>query len=135
MFEKAELVVIAKPVSSEETKERKALEELDSPPGAPIPGDDIKAVGVNTKLATLLVLKGDKSITTFTLHHYTLEVPPGVALVDPPLFVAFDRKEPTNFLFFLIREPDGRYAPVTGQLDPRNSAVSKLDTVAGHDPQ
>jgi hypothetical protein len=93
MFEKAELVIIAKPLSSQDTNERRALEELDSPPGQPVEGDQVQAVGVNTKLAALLVLKGDRSITRLTLHHYRLKAPAGVAVVDGPSFVEFNSKE------------------------------------------
>jgi hypothetical protein len=63
MYDKADLVVIAKPLSSKDTEERTML-----------PGwEYIHVVGVNTELETRLVLKGDKTVKRFALHHYKLD--------------------------------------------------------------
>ena len=64
------------------------------------------------------MIKGAKR-KRFTLHHYR-EGPSGEhTIVNGPTFMTFDLKETTQtFLMFLVRERDGRFAPVVGQLDP-----------------
>jgi hypothetical protein len=40
-----------------------------------------------------------------------------MVVADGPTFISFDPKQNQRFRLFLIREHDGRYAPVAGQLD------------------
>lgn len=120
MFDKADLVVIAKPLSTSDTKERSKL------PGV---GDVIPLIGINTEFETRVVLKGDKKVRKFVLHHYKL-AEPEVRIVNGPDLVAFDLKSRKSFLLFLIKEADGRYAPASGQVDPRAFSVIKLDSAA-----
>ena len=105
MFSKADLVVIAKVISTREIGERAVLL------------DDIKVVGVATEFKSLLILKGIDKPTTFQLHHYKLLSRADENLVNGPDLVRIP-SQPSAFLLFLIKERDGRYAPVTGQIDP-----------------
>ena len=120
MFDKADLVVIAKPSSTSDTKERSKL------PGV---GDVIPLIGINTEFETRVVLKGDKKVRKFVLHHYKL-AEPEVPIVNSPDLAAFDLKSRKSFLLFLIKEADGRYAPASGQVDPASFSVIKLDSAA-----
>src|ERR1044071_4979278 len=60
MFEKADLVVIAKVISTADTNQRDVLSG----------NINIKVVGVITQFAPRLVLKGPKEIKNIQLHHY-----------------------------------------------------------------
>ena len=120
MFAKADLVAIAKPISTQDTKERSRLSG---------PGDVVPTVGMVTEFDSRLILKGDKKTKHFILHHYRL-AESNIAIVNGPSLVAFDSKEPASYLLFLVREPDGRYAPVGGQDDPGLFSVLKLGGMA-----
>jgi hypothetical protein len=113
MFDKADLVVIAKPVSTHPTNEHAALE-------------GISLIGVDTKFETRVVLKGSKQISQLILHHYKLGT--NIPIVDGPSLIEFDPSRPGAFLLFLIREADGRYAPVTGQLDVRGFSIVRIES-------
>jgi len=113
MFERADLVVIAGVVSSKDTEERRTLL------------DDIRVIGVTTEFKSYLVLKGDKNVATFRLHHYRLQSEADENIVNGPDLVRIP-KHPATFLLFLSKEPDGRYAPVTGQTDPAGLSVLEL---------
>lgn len=105
LFDKSDLVVIATPTATSDTKEH----------GAHTSRDDQPVIGVDTKFAVTSVLKGEKDTKTVILHHYradTMEVP------NAPTFVSFALKKKRTFRLFLVRQADGRYAPVAGQLDP-----------------
>jgi hypothetical protein len=117
MFAKSDLVVIAVPVSSKDTDEHSTLRDI-SPPES--------VLGLTTQFEVRLVVKGDMKIKTFVLHHYRLEH--DEAMVSGPALVTFNSKQSTPFLLFLIREADGRYAPVTGQTDPGYYSVVELNT-------
>jgi hypothetical protein len=122
MFAKSDLVVIAMPIATFETRERTALKEIGPPP--------IEVLGVNTEFEVRLVFKGQDAIKKFTLHHYKL-ADQQQTFVNGPHLVAFDSKPwPNSFLLFLVRERDGRYAPVTGQTDPALYSVIQLETDA-----
>lgn len=84
----------------------------------------IEAIGVETPFRASAILKGDKSIRTFVLHHYR-EASPAPAIGEPML-VFFDPPKRRSYLLFLVREPDGRYAPTAGQTDPGQKAISSL---------
>jgi hypothetical protein len=120
MFAKSDLVVIAMPIARFETKEHTALEDL-APP--------VRVVELNTEFNVRLVLKGESATKKFTLHHYKLAQQQ--TFINGPKFVSFDSKPwPKPFLLFLVRESDGRYAPVTGQTDPALYSVIQLQTDA-----
>ena len=117
LFAKSDFVVIAKPLTvTHDTKERSVLPKI-------MP--DVAVIGVVTEFHTLLVLKGSKR-DRFTLHHYRLS-DPDAPIVNGPTLVSFDpNREHMPYLLFLVREADGRYAPVAGQIDPENVSVQKL---------
>ena len=105
LFDKSDLVVIATPVATSDTKERGPLSNFATQP----------VIGVETTFAVFTVLKGDQAIKHLVLHHYRpdkLEVP------NAPTFLSFDPAKKKAFHLFLVRQPDGRYAPAAGQIDP-----------------
>jgi hypothetical protein len=122
LLEKSDVVVLATPTTNNDT-----TEHIDFPG---FPGEHV--IGVETKFAVSAVLKGDKALRDLVFHHY--RTPDDLrANVSSPSFVSFDPvANPTialrTFILFLIREPDGRYAPTVSQTDP-GGAVREL-TVA-----
>ena len=113
MFDKADLVVIARRVTTRDTEER-----------ATILAHDV--IGVLTDFNAYLVLKGDKNAKTFQLHHYRLASDSDKSTtVNGPSLVEFSGEHP-SFLLFLTKERDGRYAPVSGQEDPADFSVLEL---------
>ena len=108
LFAKADFVVIARPTSAtRDTRERSVVL------------GDVPVIGVVTQFQALLVLKGAKQ-ERFNLHHYReAPLPPRVAFVNGPTLLHFDPKEhhAHYFLLFLVRERDGRFAPVASQAD------------------
>lgn len=112
LLEKSDLVAIATPTATNDTKEHIDL------PG--FVGQ--RVIGVQTRFAVSAVLKGDRTLRGFVFHHYRPD-PHGVMVPNGPSFVHFELAEkPTliqrTFILFLVREADGRYAPVVGQADP-----------------
>jgi hypothetical protein len=115
LFSTSDFVVIAQPISAtHDTDERTTLPELD--PSVP-------AIGVVTDFQTLLVLKGKKQ-DRFVLHHYRLPQS-DVAIINGPVLVKFNPGH-HEYLFFLVRERDGRFAPVAGQAHPGVFSVKQL---------
>ena len=115
LFSKSDFVVIAEPISAtHDTDERTNLPEL--APSTP-------AIGVVTDFQTVLVLKGQKQ-DRFVLHHYRLP-DSDVAIINGPVLVKFNPGH-HEYLLFLVRERDGRFAPVGGQTDPGAFSVKQL---------
>jgi len=119
----ADLIVIATPVSVHDTEERTVFPNLVES-GTNNIQHQVAAIGVETAFETLAVLKGSTNETKFVFHHLRdarISSPTGESKViafNGPLNVAFEPKEKKRFLLFLRREPDGRYASVTGMTDP-----------------
>jgi hypothetical protein len=120
LYDQADVVGIAKPVSTQETAEKATLPNI-SP--------DVHVVGLSTEFELSVVMKGDKSLKKATLHHYRLPDPKQL-LDNGPNLASFDPKEHTRYLLFLHLEADGRYSPVSGQTDPTLFSVLKLEGVA-----
>lgn len=116
LYDRADVVVIATPQATADTDEHIAL---------PWIRPDVPAIGVNTPLRVQAWLKGAPS-ASLVLHHYRL-ANPGQPLVNGPLLLDFHRDDAQTLLFFLVREPDGRYAPVAGQTDPAGFSVFRVD--------
>lgn len=116
LYDRADAVVIATPQATTDTDERIALPGLQP---------DVPAIGVNTPLRVQAWLKGAPTAMP-VLHHYRL-ANPGQPLVNGPLLLDFHRDDAQTLLFFLVREPDGRYAPVAGQTDPAGFSVFRID--------
>jgi hypothetical protein len=121
MRDEADLVVIARPVSSTPTEEKASLPNI-SP--------EVRVVGVETKLEVRLVLKGSQKTKTACLHHYALLNPADGQTHGAPQLVTFDPKQPACYLMFLKQTSAGRYTPVTGQTDPAAESIIKLDSSA-----
>ena len=116
MYDKADLVVIAYAVSTKDTAERTTLNDLE--PHVPV-------IGVLSEFKTSLVLKGPRDTATFQLHHYRFASPHDQLAANSPDLVRFSEAH-LPFLMFLLKEPDGRYAPLTGQTDPASHSVIEL---------
>ena len=126
MFDKADLVVIAAWISTKDANEHSTL-DLEPP---------TKVIGVTSEFETRLVLKGPNGIKEFQLHHYRFENEedarrpnrPALVIIRPPVRDkdGFEYPGGGTFVLFLTKEPDGRYAPVTGQTDPAAFSVLKL---------
>jgi len=120
MFAKSDLVVIGTPVATFQTAEHTTLPDL-SPP--------VAVSGLNTEFQVRLVLKGDQKMKKFVLHHYKLEHEE--SMINGPELVSFDSQIwGPHYLLFLRKEPDGRYAPLTGQTDPALYSIIQLQTDA-----
>jgi hypothetical protein len=120
LYDKSDLVVIAYAGSTRDTAERTTLNDLD--PHVPV-------IGVVSEFKTSLVLKGPRDIRTFQLHYYRFASEHDqLAANSPDLVRLLETHLP--FLMFLVKEPDGRYAPVTGQTDPASHSVIELKSAA-----
>jgi hypothetical protein len=71
LYDQSDLIVIAKYISSERTAEQTVLPNI-SP--------NVDVVGLSSKFAVFLVLKGDQSPKLLVLHHYQLSP----AIADKP---------------------------------------------------
>ena len=136
MLAKSDLVVIADPISkTTDTKEEAffpgiLLQEKDGKQSR------INSIGVETVFAVSAVLKGDTSLKRFTLHHYregrSADKSNGKVLIEElngPNLVRFDPSDVSkrsSYLLFLVRELDGRFAPIGGQSDPGMKAISPI---------
>ena len=115
-YDKADLVVIARPATIHETSEKSNL-------GL----SNCEAVGLFTDLDISLVMKGDQSLKKLTLHHFRLApLPPNVLVEGGPNLVTFDTNTLTSYLMFLHRDTDGKYSPVSGQTDPTRFSIFSL---------
>ena len=128
MLAKSDLVVIATPKSkTTDTGEQAFFPNLTQrDKDGRLSG--VESIGVETFFVVSTVLKGDKSIRKFTLHHYR-QMNSGNGTLNGPLLVFFDpsdTRDRNSYLLFLVREPDGRFAPTGGQTDPGYKAITPL---------
>jgi len=120
---KADLVVIASHISSQDTGRRRTHPELKG---------DVRAVEMRTELRVLQVLKGDptgvvRTGATVALRHYMVIRQDRFNLGSVLRF-----GEPGHpYMLFLVREPDGVYEPVSGQIFPTDSVylLDRSDTL------
>ena len=113
LLDTSDLVVIAEAESTQATRETITLSNRNP---------SIHVVGLSTTLRIAVVLKGDKQLHSCIVHHYGLADADSAAIViDGPDLVSFDTSQNSDYLLFLKREEDGRYAPVTA---PTASALS-----------
>jgi hypothetical protein len=123
LFKEADLVMIAKAGETADTKDRFSTKDW-----------KVDFVGQETQFVAETILKGklgaDKKLTVL---HYRL--PKGVNIINGPLLVKF-RKEGValkgtvngtafkagigrpDYMLFLRLRADGRYEPVSGEIDP-----------------
>jgi hypothetical protein len=123
LFKEADLVVIAKAGETADTKDRFSTK-----------GWKVEFIGQETQFIAATILKGKLSADEkLMVLHYRL--PNGVAIENGPLLVSF-RKDgttlkgtingnafktgigPPDYLLFLRLGKDGRYEPVSGEIDP-----------------
>ena len=128
MLAKSDLVVIATPKSkTTDTGERAFFPNIvqQDKDGRQ---SKVESVGVETIFVVSAVLKGDKTIKKFTLHHYREGKTSPVEINGPELvfFDPSDTSKRNSYLLFLVREPDGRFAPTGGQTDPGYKAINPL---------
>lgn len=126
LFERSILVVVATPLGKTvDTQEEYVLPGIAQIDLNGVTGG-VKCIGVETAFRVSAVLKGDTTTRELILHHYrdTASQPP----INGPMLVQFDGTL-SSYLLFLIREPDGRYAPTGGQVDPGFNAITKLPHV------
>jgi len=120
MYDQADLVVIAKPILTQETTEQAVLPNVTP---------DVHVVGLSTEFEVRVVMKGDKSLKKLSLHHYRLANPKQI-MFNAPNLASFDPNQHNRFLLFLHKESDGRYSPISGQTDPATFSVIKLEGAA-----
>jgi len=129
MLAKSDLVVIANPFNkTADTKERSVLPGI-SQQDQIGRQSKIDSVGVETVFSVLAVLKGNPGIKRLTLHHYREANSSGAPSMGGPTLVKFDPSDASarsSYLMFLVREPDGRFAPVGGQTDPGMQAICPI---------
>jgi ankyrin repeat protein len=111
----ADIIVVAKPVSTKDTAEQTILPHI---------GPDVHVVGLSSEFEVSFVLKGDDRLKKLVVHHYRLADSERV-MMNAPMLAVFDPKESTRYLLFLQREPDGRYAPIE-QVDPAMTSMVAL---------
>ena len=116
LFTKSDFVVIATPKSSRDTSEQMTMKSVNPP---------VRVIGVTTEFRTLYVLKGSKR-SRFKLHHYREPVSKSGVVIGGPYLVTFSPEENKRYLLFLVRESDGRFAPVWGQQDPAGISVQEI---------
>jgi hypothetical protein len=117
VYDKADIVVVAKPAATHETSERTLLPDC----------SNCEVIGLYTDFDVSLVMKGDTNLTKLTLHHYReVPLPPNVAEIGAPHLASFDPKSATSYLLFLRRDANGRYSPVSGQTDPTLFSIFSL---------
>jgi hypothetical protein len=105
LFAQSDLVVIATPVATHDTAEHVT-------DAFGFKGQSV--IGVETRFAVTKVLKGDRSTKELTLFHYRFD---NGAVINAPMLIEFDVKQKRAFRLFLVRLPDGQYAPTAGQMD------------------
>ena len=130
LYEKSDFIVIARPL----TKTTDVAETTYFPDVVSVDGSGAQqkmhAVGVETRFEVLKVLKGDSHLATFVLHHFRQVEDPSVISVGGAATVSFDPSDPNqrkDFLLYLVKEKDGRYAPYGGQTDPADRSIFALD--------
>jgi hypothetical protein len=119
LLDKSDLIVVAKPLSTQE-----APEQVVAPDFWPGP-----VVVLSTEFDVSIVVKGDKSLKRIVLRHYRFARPEDEDPIDGPWLVSFDPAEKKSYVLFLKKEEDGRFSPINGQVDPGECAVRPADNI------
>ena len=126
LFDQAALVVVASPIAqTADTQEESTLPGISQIDANGNTGP-VRCIGVETAFRISAVLKGHPATRELILHHY--REASSVPSANGPLLVRFDGSR-WSYLLFLILEPDGRYAPAGGQVDPGFNAITRLPYV------
>src|SRR2546425_9191479 len=83
----------------------------------------VSVVGRETIFNVREVQKGDKTLKQILLRRYRL-LDPSAPMRNGPSLLEFGGRIDELFLLYLVKEPDGRFAPITGQTDPAFSVVN-----------
>jgi hypothetical protein len=76
-------------------------------------------IEVNTVFTPMTVLKGTLEAKSLTvMHDRFFDRTLSTKIIDGPGFVEFDSTDGTEYLLFLKKLKDGRFAAVSGQMDP-----------------
>ena len=97
LYDQADLVVIAKPISTQDTTEKAVLPNI-SP--------DVHVVGLSTQFDISVVMKGDKHLKKCVLHHFRLTNPKEI-MINGPMLASFDPEQHTRFLLSCIERLTG----------------------------
>ena len=125
LLAKSDLVVIATPTKIDTTEEIAELPGISTQ--TPEGNRPVMGVGLQTTFHVAAYLKGKPAHgDTLVLHHYPVRSIPGVVVRSGPMLVQFDLSRHTEYLMFLVRERDGRYAATEGQTDPGDRAIRRL---------
>jgi hypothetical protein len=121
LFKEADLVVIAEATATVDTGEV-----------VKVPGWSVKFNGVHSTFAVKATLKGKLNAKNLTIFHLRLDK--GVRVENGPRLISFAVRRGTiplehgksgahkpDYLLFLKKGKDGRYEPVSGQIDPDQS--------------
>jgi hypothetical protein len=124
MTAEADLVAIATPVETKKLKEKADL------PGVRWNNQPIRVLGLETTFEVSVCFKGKLSTNKkprIILHHYRLMEPKMAEVPNAVQLLQFKPGDRSQYLMFLKREENGRYAPFNGQTDPIHS-IEKLQT-------
>jgi hypothetical protein len=123
MFDKSDLVVIARVIAPKDKEGSVSLPGFDTP---------LKVIEVLTEFESRIVFKGRKDLSKFRLRHYRYRSEAEeFAVANNAQLVKINPGEHPAFLLFLVKERDGVYVPFGGQTDP--AALSVLDLRGGGD--
>jgi len=113
---KSDVVVIAERLGTYDTNTKALLHDIQ--PAFPV-------VELGSEFKVLTLFKGVIKSKTFTLRHYRTdsELIKG-PIANGPIFLDFSSEPTAVYLLFLVLEPDGRYAPTSGQVDPDDAVVA-----------
>lgn len=122
MFDRAQLVVIARVIASKDNGKAMPLPDFAS----------VNVIEVLTEFETRIVFKGPKDLTKFYLRHYRYRSEEEqFAVANNPQLITINQGEHPAFLLFLLKDRNGQYVPFGGQTDP--AALSVLDLRGGGD--
>ena len=103
-----DLIVIARPVSK-----KVQTEETIEPNMVPM----VHLAGYQTEFEVQELLKGEKEMKKFVLHHYE-------RINIPSLAINFEPQRDRSYLLFLKKEADGRFAPITRRGEHGTETIS-----------
>src|SRR5438552_17370373 len=85
LYDQADLVVIAKPISAQDASEKAVLPNI-----AP----NVHVVGLSTQFDISVVIKGDKHLKRCVLRHFRLTNPKEI-MINGPMLASFDPEHHT----------------------------------------
>ncbi len=125
LLAKSDVVIIGTPVATRDTEEETTIPGMvrQEPDGE---RDQIAALGIETTIRVSVCLKGQVDSTSTVILHHLQQTPMKGPVVGGPDLITFDLATRRNYLMFLVREADGRFAPTGGQAHPSLNAILEL---------